>query len=84
MGVPVCRARWKARGGSRRRVQGSQSKIAEAESEVDAFVYFVEEPVASGVGGEELDDGSEVERLELPVDVRTWSVAKNDRRSFRV
>ena len=39
---------------------------------------------SSGVGGEDLDDGSEAERLDLPADAGTWSVAKNDRRLFRV
>jgi hypothetical protein len=37
-----------------------------------------------GVGGKELDDGFEVERLGLSVDGCALGVAKNDRRSFRV
>ena len=46
----------------------AHAEIAEAEGEVGAFVDFGEEPGALGVGGVELDDGLEVERLVLSID----------------
>src|SRR5450631_2756706 len=46
----------------------AESEIAKAECQVDAGVEFGQEPGGVAVGGEEFDDGWEVEDLVLAVD----------------